>query len=604
MNPQANPFPPDRRRIGLSWPALAGLMLLLYWSTAARAGEAVMTQTITLNPGWNAVYLELQPGDADIETALAGIPVESVWRWIPRGPLKSEFVQDPAEGLQTINGWYGYFPQPRPEAFLTNLFTLRGGQAYLIKLGGEQSVTWSITGKPQFRNQQWRSNGFSLVGFPVDPLNPPTFGDWFEPSANHAGQPLYRLSAGGYWEVIGNPHTAQIEPGSAYWVYTDGVSDYQGPMEVSLEMGDAMDFSRALTQQRIVVENHAATAVELSLTRIAEGVSALPMLFENTDPETGERAWPALRDSLSQGAEVDGGVFWKLAVNRANFSEDHMEEILAIRNGLGSRVLVHVSADTIQPLAPVVAARSTGKTTTRAVEEAVHPLAGLWVGVADVDAVSEAQVAGTQPQPVGRGFPLKVLVHVDNAGRARLLKDVIQMWRDGTYKPSTLDPEMLEVDEPGRYVLITDLDLIPAYDGATMRDGTPVGIRFSTVAYDFPEQFLPLEPELFESPGSYSVTLHMDPEYPTNPFKHKYHPDHDNLDRQFLNFSAEAQEITRTLTFQLTAKDPSGRNPPDWGDSILGGWYRETITGLHRNAIFVEGELRLKRISSVALLNQ
>lgn len=572
------------------------------------AAEVSYQQTFELNPGWNAVYLEVQPDNNDIDQMLAGVPVESVWRWIPKGVGQVEFIQNPAEGLQNINGWHGYFPFPKPESFLTNLFTLRANQAYLIKLAGSKTVSWTISGRPHVRKTRWHSDSFNLVGLPVEPGLEPTFGDYFASSTAHADQPIYRLSSGGVWELVEQPHASPVKTGEAYWIYTNGQSEYQGPMEVSLEYGDALEYKASLTSQRIIVENHTDIPTAITVRRHGDAVNPIPMAFELVDSDTNERSWPALQDTLSYSIAAQNDVIFNFSLTRVDFIQERMEEILEITNGLGSRVLVHVGGNTSQPLVLPVRNQSisspNGMKAAVKAPVALNPYAGLWIGVAAVDGVSEAQLGGVTPQPTGRDFPLRFLFHVDTAGQARLLKDVIEMWEDGSYKPSAVDPSKLETDVPGRYVLLTDVDMIPNFTGAKTRDGTPVGIRHSTVAYDFDGEFLDFEPALFEPPFTMSTTIRIGSEFPTNPFKHKYHPDHDNLDPQFLNYREDAFEVTRAIQFEFTADDPSGRNPPDWGDSVLGGYYRETISGLHRNAIFTEGVFRFRRISGVPALNQ
>jgi hypothetical protein len=230
-------------------------------------------------------------------------------------------------------------------------------------------------------------------------------------------------------------------------------------------------------------------------------------------------------------------------------------------------------------------------------------MAGLWLGAVQVNAVSEAQRAGVVPTETGDSFEQRVLVHVDSAGQARLLKDVILMWQDGTRAPSDQDPAFDEVDSPGRYVLITNKDLIPLYTGAVNRDGAQVGQRYSTIAYDFPGEYVELSGE-FGPAGQTTVTLVLEPEYPTNPFRHQFHPDHDNRDAQFLNFRQEAFQVTREMQFEFAVEDPLGADPPGWGSSIVGGAFREAITGLHKNTIFVSGTFRMRRISLVPVLNQ
>jgi hypothetical protein len=93
------------------------------------------------------------------------------------------------------------------------------------------------------------------------------------------------------------------------------------------------------------------------------------------------------------------------------------------------------------------------------------------------------------------------------------------------------------------------------------------------------------------------------PDDPLNPFKHKYHPDHDNLDVKFnpIDFDAvdpylwEAYEVQRRIQLALTELPPmDGATPAiaaelDWGGVVWGGLYKEVIQGIHQNDITVKG---------------
>ena len=180
------------------------------------------------------------------------------------------------------------------------------------------------------------------------------------------------------------------------------------------------------------------------------------------------------------------------------------------------------------------------------------------------------------------------------------------MWQEGTYAPDPENPEYLEVDVPGNYVLLTDETLVPNYSGVSIRSGQQAGIRYSTIAYDFLGDELEMSGD-FEVGSSLNVSLLVDSEMPTNPFYHKYHPDHDNLDAQFLNFKQEAFQVTREMQFQFSPNNPSYpavQDPPGWGYQQMGGVFRESISGLHKNTIFIEGEFRLQRVAATAILNQ
>lgn len=571
----------------------AGLLSFMLLCAAWPARAADVVQTVRLSPGWNAIHLAIEPNDPEIESVFAGLPIASVWRFRPTGN-GPQFVRDPAENLENLDGWFAWFPQPRPEAFLTNLFRVEGNTAYLVKLSGTVAKDLVIRGKPRLRALKWSADAFTLTGLPVAANGAPSFASFFDSSAAHRGQPVYSLAADGRWNLV-SAQTA-IQEGRAYWIRSEGPARFQGPMQVVLDGSDTLEYSAALTEIRFVVRNQTPRSGSFLIERIGGG--QLPLSFQTEDPESGEIGWPNLGSALSVPVAANSEAFVTLSVRRRDFIADRMEEILSVRDEMGGRVLLSVGGNSIQPDAPVARAAATG---AKGLGQSSY--AGLWVGDASVERVSESQNGGTQPTPVNHPFTQRLIIHVDSNGQARLLKDVIQMWQDGQSQPSAENPSLQEVAVPGRYVLLTDKSLLGFYSGATQRGGAPVGLRYSTVAYDFAGDAIELAGDFV--PGTQLAgTIVIGADLPTNPFKHRYHPDHDNLDAQFLNPRAESYEVVRSMQLSLLQDDPSGSNPPRWGDSIVGGTFRETVTGLHRNAIFVAGEFRLQRVSAVPVLNQ
>jgi hypothetical protein len=191
-------------------------------------------------------------------------------------------------------------------------------------------------------------------------------------------------------------------------------------------------------------------------------------------------------------------------------------------------------------------------------------------------------------------FTLRLLVHVDSGGTARLLKEVTQLWKDGTYR--NVDGGK-EVDQPGRYVLVTDDSRLSEFTGAGLIDGEGVGRRLSSPAFDFEEQYLPFAGVM--DPGhNLDLSFTLPADFRTNPFKHKYHPDHQ-----------AGLAVTRAISLSFSGRYPSDERlpesdpPPGWGQSTLGGTYHETLTGLHKNALSVSGPFELKRVSTTDRLN-
>jgi hypothetical protein len=187
------------------------------------------------------------------------------------------------------------------------------------------------------------------------------------------------------------------------------------------------------------------------------------------------------------------------------------------------------------------------------------------------------------------------------------------MWQNGT---TTNNAQGYAVTEhPGHYVLVTDDRLISRFQGATLRDGVPVGRRISSVGFDFDggtNNCLPLAGS-FATGSSLTGTIVLSPDFPTNPFRHKYHPDHDNLDAHFLPMTAdatgskEAYRVERRLELQFSAQDPAGASSVqslDYGYDVIGGTYRETVIGLHKYPIVAQGQFRLNRVAVTGALNQ
>ena len=61
--------------------------------------------------------------------------------------------------------------------------------------------------------------------------------------------------------------------------------------------------------------------------------------------------------------------------------------------------------------------------------------------------------------------------------------------------------------------------------------------------------------------------------------------------------------MTRQIQFTFTPTDPSGQTPTDYGLNEIGGTYRETLTGLHRNPLVVSGTFHLAHATTVPFLN-
>jgi len=564
------------------------------------ARAQTITQNITLQPGWNAVWLEVQPTANRTDTIFSTLPVASVWTRAER--LSSvEFIQDPSEEAFNQAGWLGWFHPSRPEAFIGNLFALHANRAYLIKLTNSTPVNWSVVGRPSLRRLAWVPDSYNLRGLPVDPASPPTFLNFFRPSKAHydaaAGQlqRVYRLnSASGQWQLVSPGETMQS--GAAYWIYSQGPSDYVAPLSAGVDFGDGLDFGAELTEADLRLANHLTTPVNVSVRELGSPGSILS--YYQFDPVLGGR-WPALPNPLTMTVPTEARARLRVAARRQHLGGSTYQSVLEVRDGVGTRLLVPLLVER----STATGAAAFGPATAAAPP---NPLAGLWVGTATLDAVSEPNsVNPTNPTPTESRLSLRLIVHVDGGGQARLLKDVIQMWRNGTVTNDASGNAV--TDKPGEYVLLTDDTRLPMFSGATVRDGQSVGRRISSIGYDFPasssNNFLNLS-GTFAIGQSLNATLTLPYDHATNPFKHKFHPDHDNLTNRFDGPAIESYTTTRQIRFDFAAAPPPGVPPvADFGFNQMGGAYRETISGIHKHPIHVRGTFQLARVSSIPELN-
>ncbi len=199
--------------------------------------------------------------------------------------------------------------------------------------------------------------------------------------------------------------------------------------------------------------------------------------------------------------------------------------------------------------------------------------AGLWTGEITFDKVSEVhsrQTTGSAPTDAAAPFSMRVLLHVDGAGNVKLLKEAIIMKTPGASPVP---------------VIVTQPNLIPNFTGIVDRSGKLVGRRFSTASFPMTGDFLALTGTLAAA-STATGTLTLAAADPVNPARHKYHPDLANA----------GVAVTRALSLTIAAGESAADH------KLLGTW-TEAITGLHKDAINISGNLTLERVSTVATLN-
>ncbi|MGH7968619.1 MAG: hypothetical protein ACREIC_07835, partial [Limisphaerales bacterium] len=325
---------------------------LLLGSVCAVTAQNI-TQTLTLNPGWNSVFLEVSPPNPAVGLVFSDPSISSVWEPVVRVTTVS-FIQNQNEVPFNRGGWAVYVPTNRPESINNNLFSVRPNHAYLVNVSGTQPVQLTLTGQPSVRQLAFEPDAFTLRGFPVDPASPPTFQQFFASSPAHynagsgALQRIYRLkNTSSQWEAVSpGDHLNRNE---AYWVYTSGSSSFDGPVSVTPSVGDSLNFGATADEKELTLMN--STAHPLAITISGFGAANLPLAYYAVPTNSLLRSWIPFSGNYT--LNVPGGATQRLrfGIQRGQMTNDNFGAVLSVSDGAGSVRYVSVLA---QRPAPVV----------------------------------------------------------------------------------------------------------------------------------------------------------------------------------------------------------------------------------------------------------
>lgn len=525
-----------------------------------------ITESYSLNAGWNGVYLH---GDATHITPaklFENTAVSQVWRWNPN-PNQVQFTTSPAVPSESSSEWTVWKRDDPEEQKLNSLI---GQSAYLIFCEGSTATTVQIVQRPLPPAATWLVSGANFLGFPAATATKPIMGSYF------ASFPQATTSPAKVFKYIGGELTAnnpmqvsvaseRIDRNTAYWFETAVVSDFTAPVEYEVAGTNGIAFGRTATYVTMGVMNRTSSAMTLTLaTETSEPAPAgqtgitgsVPLTYRTFDSSTNNYLETPVTGSFTVSVPANGRLDLQFGVDRSRMSDSSealYASFLKITDSAGlSNVRMPMSAQ-------------------------VASSAGLWIGEVSVTHVGST-VPGSPGSTTTRPFPLRMIVHVDANGAARLLSQVF------------LGP------------LASGLSGITTRESLLHPDRKAESMRLVSSQ-------MPLDRVLSGSGSfavgnslAYQVVLPFDD--PTNPFVHQYHPDHDNRDANLLPLEAgvESYNITRECSFAFTEEPPDGSSITGWGTSVYGGSYSEIIKGLNKTTqnLTTSGTFLFRRLSEIA----
>ncbi len=585
---------------------------LLVLMAATPVGAQWRSETFDLAPGWQAIYLSVDTGDETIAALLGSHPqVTEIWRWRPDAldPRIVDAPEAPVTGTEWLLWKAGDITN-------SSLSVLSPHAGYLVRVAdGAAPFRLSLKGTVKSPTIRWRTDGLNLLGFPTNPQTPPTASAFFGPS-ELLEQPteIYGYRGGPLVTDVNPgplvPRFATVKRGSAYWIRTNKYSDYDGPLRVRAAVGEGLSFGSEGSTVRLVLTNRTDRVLGATLAPVP------------SEPAPGDQSSP-VPVPLTRATENESGATVFIPFGASHSVTLAPREARGLTLGLDRGSLPGQPGDFAYSLLKVTDSEGLSEVYLPASAE-VSSLAGLWAGRAEIthvqnqlqrfqkdsngdyvvgadgrhvpeyrtdsagNAITDADgnkipVADSGLTATAQVFSLTIILHVDPAGRARLLSQAYL----GAVAEDAAGAPVIGVATSEDALLDAHLESAARLSAVHLPRGTNLALAgaFAVGA--------PLT-------GSLAIAHNS----PANPFIHPYHPDHDNLDARFENQlppGVESFRIDRTIALRLDA-GPGEIGDPSWGTTLVTGAYTETIAGLHKNPVAVSGVFALRRLTDIPAL--
>lgn len=551
---------------------LLTLISLCFVVTAAQAQW--QTTTYTLKGGWNSIYLHGDATHATLDELFASNPeVVEVWRWNPN-PSQVQFISSPLIPSAGTPEWSTWVR----DGSSNSLGQLLGQTAYLVKCSGSTSNSYNVAIPQRILppSAAWVRNGANFMGFPSfkNGSTYPTMGSYFAtfPVAIASNVKIYKYVGGdlgpGNPIQVFSPSMEKLDRNQAYWFDSEVVGNFYAPVEISLSKSSGLDFGRTGSTVTVRLRNRSDAVSTVTIAPVdsaavpsgEEGITgSVPLRRRTFDTETATWIETDVSSAFTEVVGPNAAVELTFGIDRTAMTGDSNAFYASMLRFTDSAGLYDI-------LLPATARKAS--------------LAGLWIGEARVSAV-ESKVPGSADTDTPQGYPLRYLIHVDDAGAARVLSQVFlgklagESPQDGI---TPLESNLSTADKAGASRIVAahlPLDRVLATTGS------------------------------FAVGSSLSCTIATPFDDPVSPFVHQYHPDHDNKSGSTALVSGqESYDISRAVTFTLAATPPEGVSPIGYGGSVIAGTYAEVISGLHKDTLQVAGTFTLHRVSEIGTLTQ
>ncbi len=553
----------ERRALRGPWAFMPVVWVALALAVSVARAEW-KTETYELVPGWNAVYLHVDPSYEKLDVLLQRTPVSQVWLWAP-SVSTAQFVTSVQDNTSFGSNWIDWAASDSANSSLQHFI---GNAAYLVYVDAnyhdgttEQSVsnaqpfTLSLRGKAVPPTYNWTASGQNFIGFPTRAGNEPSFENFFglAETLDSSATEVYQYTGGELGSanplLVDAPVSTKVTRGQAFWVKDSDFNRFFGTFSLTLQDASGVHFGSALSAYRIRLSNtsnerHTVTMEMVASELPADGsvlVASPPILVRgDLDATTltygfADLATSPLSYTLEPTGQIGSSVEVVLGIDRA---------AMATTPGDIYGAIVRFTDDFVGSGYTQIDVPATAVTAS---------MSGLWVGEAEISQVKHdlaeyavdedgatalnedgsAVVSATEENfgGVAREFPLRLILHMSEDGTTQLLQRVYY-----------------GLDENALPILATRQGVL---NGAHL----DVARRITSIHLPWSESNLPwlFDNSLnFVSEFSTTVTTGFG-DQAANPFLHTYHPDHDNRSPAYEEYGDpergfESFDIVREIT--------------------------------------------------------
>ena len=522
-------------------------------------------QSVTLKPGWNAVYVSVAP-KASADETFADWPVMSVSAYDARAFLSTASTAGGFTGEGVVRAPFLIWTREAPAA--STLKALAADSVLVCFSTNASAYTAHLRGVPAAPRIAWHetkegqdvTTTRNAVGVRVSERVKAN--DWFAGCPVLAKREYYRIqgpdeSTPGYSSLAGftGNGTAWLNDGDVVFVSGSGVGDWSGPLYIMPRAG--VDFSEEGVIDEISIRNDGADekTVTLVYTDSVDGMERPELLCRESYAEDAVSDWTPLAGELSR--TIPTGETWRvaLALDRTKLAGTgaKLGGILRIAETGGTKTMAWLPVSAVD-----------------AKSAAPWPQ-GLWVATLKLTKVSYYRKDGDKVDGVGAGgtMPVKVFLAVGQDGSAKLVQRATV---NGTRVSSACLP--------------VDMGAVSPVSGEFGKTGFPLRFEYTIGAAS-----------------------------PSNPFRHALHPlfdgkqmdfktpapDGDNFNNYVGSVKPEWFSIGGGVEFQFDENAATSWTPVEQ----LTGDAKWIYTGVRRDGpVVAEGRFMMKRVAKDVVLEE